>query len=412
MELPMNHWRSVRNSFSNWLALGVVAIVIIVASAFIVLAACNTIDCRDVPNSSLFTPSEALPSNVQSSFQEYVSDTRNWVQANRVFLTEDRVFEVDVNSPFELTPSLGEKAKRGILLVHGLGDSPWYFRDIAETLVNQGWLVRVVLLPGHGSRPADLLLPDLMDWTAVVESHSRLLVAEVNEVWLGGYSTGGNLVTSYALQSENISGLLLFSPAFVSRDAAAVFTPVVSWFIDWVDIDEQTGNIFHYEALTANGAALFYKSSKLVQRKLKNKPFDKPVLITTSQDDTVIDPQGVLDLFERYFTHPQSRLIWFGNPPRSQDSRIVVLSSHIPEQRISNFSHMSVLFSPENPYYGRNGSYRMHDNGQEESEEVPADEYLWYSAWGYKEPGKYHVRLTWNPYFPELVELLKVITNH
>ncbi|MGO2240743.1 MAG: hypothetical protein ACTH5D_03185 [Halomonas sp.] len=61
-----------------------------------------------------------------------------------------------MNTPFDIRPD--EPAKRGILLAHGRGASPWYFIDIATAMANNGWLVRSTLLPGHGTRPADLML--------------------------------------------------------------------------------------------------------------------------------------------------------------------------------------------------------------------------------------------------------------
>jgi alpha-beta hydrolase superfamily lysophospholipase len=42
---------------------------------------------------------------------------------------------------------------KALVLVHGLGDSPYSFRDIANHLAEQDYLVRAILLPSHGSLP-------------------------------------------------------------------------------------------------------------------------------------------------------------------------------------------------------------------------------------------------------------------
>ena len=85
----------------------------------------------------------------------------------------------------------------------------------------------------------------------------------------------------------------------------------------------------------------------------------------------------------------------------------------IPEQRISNGSHMGLLFSPSNPYYGINGSEKICSNGQEEGFEAQcnATSEVWYSAWGYREEGKNHARLTYNPYFSDSMEKLDAVLN-
>ncbi|WP_300176697.1 hypothetical protein [uncultured Aliivibrio sp.] len=57
-----------------------------------------------------------------------------------------------MNMPFER----GDRnSKKAILLVHGLGDSPYSFSDLATTFSEQGFYVQVLLLPGHGSKPEE-----------------------------------------------------------------------------------------------------------------------------------------------------------------------------------------------------------------------------------------------------------------
>ncbi|RMP13698.1 hypothetical protein ALQ30_200325 [Pseudomonas syringae pv. persicae] len=62
---------------------------------------------------------------------------------------------------------------------------------------------------------------------------------------------------------------------------------------------------------------------------------------------------------------------------------------------------MGILFAPDNPLYGVAGSQRICWNGQSTSDTAKcmAEGPVWYSDWGYNEPGKVHARLTFNPYF-------------
>lgn len=82
-------------------------------------------------------------------------------------------------------------------------------------------------------------------------------------------------------------------------------------------------------------------------------------------------------------------------------SRLRVKTDYLPQDRISQFSHMSVLFSPRNPLYGRKGSVLLCANGQSEeaAKRCLAGETVWYSDWGLVEANKIHARLTWNPWF-------------
>lgn len=248
------------------------------------------------------------------------------------------------------------------------------------------------------------------DWKAIVDHHTDLLKHDVDEAWLGGFSTGGNLVTSHALVDDDIKGLLLFSPGFVSDEGGLFLTPLLSTFRTWAFENDSSGNYLRYESFAMNAAALYYRSMSDVQDKLDDHDFDKPVLVTMSEHDSVLDPNATADIFKKHFTHPASRMIWYGSKPEVPDSRTIYLTTDLPEQRISNFSHLSVLFSPDNPFYGRDGSYRMLGNGQDmPREEANLDE-LWFSAWGTRKPGIYHARLTWNPYFDHLEEMITRIT--
>lgn len=248
------------------------------------------------------------------------------------------------------------------------------------------------------------------DWRSIVQHHTQLLKREVDEVWLGGFSTGANLVTSEALENSEVAGLLLISPALIPGNLLTKLLPIANLFSDWLDKDSIDNNYTRYSAVSTNGATQYYYSSREVRSQLKQATFNKPVIMAVSADDNVINSHAIKQLFQHRFSHPRSKLLWFTNQLNTfnKDHRIQQFNSKLPQQRISNFSHMSLLFKPTNPFYGRNGKQRICENGQSEVlEQVCIDtEQLWYSNWGYTEPEKIHARLTWNPYFDEIISAL------
>ena len=67
---------------------------------------------------------------------------------------------------------------------------------------------------------------------------------------------------------------------------------------------------------------------------------------------------------------------------------------------------MGILFAPENPYYGVDGSQRICRNGQEApgaEAYCKAGNPVWYGTWGTQEDGKVHARLTFNPAFRQMM---------
>ncbi|WP_420548303.1 alpha/beta hydrolase [Curvivirga sp.] len=359
--------------------------------------------CSSVPNTASFTPNESLPPYTQDSYAEYISETRDWLSKNRAFISEDLVAELNANSPFEKRPD--HPTNKGILLIHGLADSPYSFHDVADQLVQQGYLVRSLLIPGHGSRPADLMLPEYEDWKLLVEHHAALMKQEVDEIWMGGFSTGANLVTNYALQDDDISGLLLFSPAFKPKSTTMIqLAKWVKEVMPWADA-ELEDNFIRYNSLPTHGGALYAETFNVVTDRLEGYgEYNKPVFIALAEDDSVVDTDNIRHIFDTQFTHPDSRMVWLGDPIK-ENPRIDQFPMTLPKQRISTGSHMAPLFSPDNPYYGTNASIRICENGQtpEQQDACLRGAKIWYSHYGYVEDSKIHGRLTYNPYFNEMI---------
>ncbi|WP_028117217.1 alpha/beta hydrolase [Ferrimonas senticii] len=356
--------------------------------------------CQTQSLHPLFVESEqAYPSNY-GDFAEYAQQTRAYLAANRYFLTDNHAVEIAANAPREWRQN-GE-IKGGVLLVHGLGDAPFSMSDIAETLYQQGYLVRTVLLPGHGTRPGDMLKVDHRDWQRLVQRHTELLAAQVDRVYLGGFSTGGNLVTSEAYDNDQVDGLLLFSPAFKTNEPLIALTPLLSHFKDWLETPNAEAEINYTRymgGMPINGFAQYYRTSEQVMSRLDRGSYGKPTLMVLSEHDSILDTLTIAATFAERFSHPDSRLIWFGEQ-QLDSPRTLNLPARYPDYRITNMSHMGMLYQPQNPYFGIDGNGRICDNGQQQADAMArcqAGEPVWFSAWGTNEPGKIHARTTFNP---------------
>lgn len=99
------------------------------------------------------------------------------------------------NSPFIL--DIDDKKcigkKKGILVIHGLSDSPFTSRDIANYFNQNCFTVYSILLTGHGTRPGDLLKISYKDWIKQVEYGVKELAKKVDKIYISGFSTGGAL---------------------------------------------------------------------------------------------------------------------------------------------------------------------------------------------------------------------------
>ena len=126
---------------------------------------------------------------------------------------------INWNRTVELIPK-GEP-KGGVLLLHGLSDSPYSLKSQAEFFQAQGYYVVAMRMPGHGTVPAGLLKVTWRDWAAAVKvgvRHVRGKIGKGKPFYIGGYSNGGALAVQHTLDAlENgdpvPDRLFLFSPA-------------------------------------------------------------------------------------------------------------------------------------------------------------------------------------------------------
>jgi carboxylesterase len=111
--------------------------------------------------------------------------------------------------------ALGDKKNGhiGIVLVHGFTGSPAAMRPWAEFLNARGYSVRVPLLPGHGTKPADLNQVEWPEWPAKVKAEIVELQKNCAQVFVAGLSMGGGTTLYVASElGDKLSGIILVNP--------------------------------------------------------------------------------------------------------------------------------------------------------------------------------------------------------
>ena len=130
------------------------------------------------------------------------------------------------NRTFELSHPA---PKAGVLLLHGMSDSPYSLRNIGLSLHESGATVIGLRLPGHGTAPSGLVEMHWQDMTAAVRIAMSHLHRTCNSqpLYIIGYSNGSALAVHYVLsalddpQLPKADGLILVSPAIGVTPLAA-----------------------------------------------------------------------------------------------------------------------------------------------------------------------------------------------
>lgn len=224
----------------------------------------------------------------------------------------------DWNRSFILQPT--GKARGVVVLLHGLTDSPYSLRHLAQHLSEQGFVSLVPRMPGHGTLPSGLTDVRWEQWLAT----TRMAVREAREqvpdgpLYLVGYSNGGALALRYslaALEDRSLAmpeRLVLISPmvgvtSYARYAGLAALPAVLPAFAKsaWMNVLPEF-NPFKYNSFPVHAARQTYELTHEVQGafdsaaragRLAQLP---PVLAFQSlADSTVSTPAVVHDLFER-----------------------------------------------------------------------------------------------------------------
>lgn len=313
------------------------------------------------------------------TFAAYLESMRTMLYQARADLSAALLQKaVEGNAPFELKPDdcclRGKQTpyQRGILLVHGLSDSPYFMRHLGAFFQAQGFKVHAMLLPGHGSRPGDLLEVHWQEWVSAVNAAIEQLALEVEEIYLGGFSAGGALSVYHAACDHRIRGLFLFAPALqVSPKAAwANMHRIYSWLMPaakWLAIHEDV-DLYKYESFPKNAAAQMHALTRSVASRLSQYPIQVPVFAAVSQDDATVDTRATVS-FIQTATHPLNKLVYYYSDPQRLPSGdfIEPICGVFPSQHIVSSAHTAIVLPSDDEHYGVRGRYRncLHYSGEQ-----------------------------------------------
>ena len=349
-------------------------------------------------------------------FAAYVRDTVAGLQQARGPIEPDPAqapAHAELVGPHQwpLDPACGGSAKAGMLLVHGLSDSPYLMRDVGDALARlpgRCLLVRSILLPGHGGVPGDLIRPTAAEWQAALRYGIDSFAGEVPKVHLAGFSTGAALALDLALNGAppkvTLASLTLLSPSIGLTNrfplhripyGFELFQAILTAFRGfgpegaWLRIDEDL-DFAKAESFPVMAPRPLMEVMTEVER--AKRPLTLPVLMAFSADDVTVDPQASLDFFRQRVENPASRLLLFASPATlaahpdryarldHDDPRVTCLrgtgsddtgcappaAQPLPQCPfgspagicVTRIGHNGVPVAPDNPHYGATGDYR------------------------------------------------------
>jgi alpha-beta hydrolase superfamily lysophospholipase len=218
----------------------------------------------------------------------------------------------DWNRSFELQ---SDPPSGGVLLLHGMSDSPYSLRTLGEAFHRQGYWIIGMRLPGHGTAPSGLRHIKWEDMAAAVRLGMDHLASELGDrpIHIVGYSTGAPLALDYTLDALDgkhapvPASLILISPAIGIHPVAGLaglkdalsFIPGLGSFA-YASIEPEF-DPYKYNSFAANAGAQVFRLTRSISSRIaewtKSNRLDMfpPILAFKSTVDATVSTNALVD---------------------------------------------------------------------------------------------------------------------
>jgi alpha-beta hydrolase superfamily lysophospholipase len=232
----------------------------------------------------------------------------------------NRSFEFPANTP-----------AAGVLLLHGMSDSPYSLRALGERLNQHDYWVIGLRLPGHGTAPSGLMSISWQDMAVVVRLGMEHLASKVGQkpIHIVGYSTGAPLAIDFALKALEENGspvpasLVLISPAIGIHAAAALakwkrrlsYVPGLGG-LAWLSVLPEF-DPYKYNSFATNAAEQVHRLTRSVARRIAARARSAsgeilpPTLVFKSTVDATVSTDAVVDRLLKNLKPQRHELVLF-----------------------------------------------------------------------------------------------------
>ncbi len=239
-------------------------------------------------------------------------------------------FAQDWNRSYVIEPA--SEPVGAVVLLHGLTDSPYSLRHVAQRYAERGFLAIGIRMPGHGTVPAGLTDVRWEDWAAATRlalREARRRVPAPAPLHLVGFSNGGALAVQYSLdaiedpQLPRVDRLVLLTPMIgitrFARFAGLAGLPALlppfakaAWLGNLPEF-----NPFKYNSFPVNGARQSYRLTDALQAQIQRLARDgqlqalPPVLTFQSVIDFTVSTPAILTALYAFLPDNGSEIVLF-----------------------------------------------------------------------------------------------------
>ncbi len=245
-------------------------------------------------------------------------ETREFEEDYARFYGPSRCKPPQVGKPFLLRPW---RIRGGVVLAHGYMAAPLEVRMLAEHLYRKGFAVYGVRLKGHGTAPEDLAQREWEEWYRSLNRGYAVLRTLTENIFLGGFSTGGCLALLGAARKQKTitAAFSICAPLSVRNYSIRLVPSIITlnallkrigqsqYAWEYVENDPENKHINY----TRNPLTGVRQLTMVMNATADALPaINVPTLVIQASKDTTVDPISGIQIFDKMNTR-HKRLIVF-----------------------------------------------------------------------------------------------------
>lgn len=193
---------------------------------------------------------------------------------------------------------LGDRARTGVVVLHGFTGNPNSTRPLGERLAAEGYRVEVPRLPGHGTSVKDLARTRYGDWYDAAESVVDQVAATSDHLVVVGLSMGGTLCLDLASRrGDVVDGVAVINAQILDpTQPLAKLAPILQHVVPFVprdlaglpsdDIARPTAEEHAYSMVSAKAAQSLIRELPRIRAQLTD--LTQPLLIASAPNDHTV----------------------------------------------------------------------------------------------------------------------------
>lgn len=200
----------------------------------------------------------------------------------------------------------------GCLLIHGFTSTPAELRVIGEALAAQGYTTKGILLPGHGTRPEDLLQISHQDWIDAAQHGINELKKTCKKIVVIGHSMGGLLALQMAARNK-VEGVVTIAAALKPSDRKVYLAWLLKYFKTFVQgsarprPEQEQQYLLHYPYFPVASVAELQRLAAQTRAILHQ--VTSSALIIQTEDDQTVRPESA-EIIHRSISSQHKECLW------------------------------------------------------------------------------------------------------